>query len=47
MEEFVVKFGFGLVCLFFLFALCIDLQFIWGAFIGVALTLFGWYFWEE
>ena len=47
MEEMVVKFGFALTCLFFLLALCINSNFILGALVGLVITFFGWFFWEE
>lgn len=47
MEEMVVKFGFGLACFFFLLMFVIGSQFIWGALVGLAITFFGMFFWEE
>lgn len=47
MEKLVVKFGFGMVCFFFFLMLTVGSQFTWGVLIGLAITLFGWFFWEE
>ena len=47
MEKMVVKFGFGLVCFFFLLMLCVGSQFFWGAVVGIAITLFGLFFEED
>ena len=46
MEEFVMKFGFVIVCVFFFLTLLIGDQFFVGVGIGLALTLFGAFFRE-
>lgn len=47
MEKAVVKFGFGLFCLFFMLAFLVRLVFAWGCVAGLAVIAFGWFFWEE
>lgn len=47
MEKLMVEFGFGMVCFFFLLMLVIGSQFVWGAIVGLVITMFGWMFWEN
>ena len=47
MEKMMIEFGFGLACFFFLLMFVIGSQFIWGAVVGIAITLFGLFFWED
>ena len=47
MEKIVIEIGFGLTCLFFMLMFCIGTQFVWGTLVGIAITAFGWFFWDE
>lgn len=47
MEKLVMEFGLVLTCFFFMLMFVIGSQFIWGALLGLAITLFGWMFWED
>ena len=47
MEKLVAEFGFGLTCFFFLLMFVIGSHFIWGAVVGITITLFGLFFMDE
>lgn len=47
MEKMVVEFGFGITCFFCLLMFGIGSQFVWGVLAGLAITGFGWRFWDE
>ena len=46
MEKKVVGFGFALFCAFFLLALIVRTEMAWGCLGGLAVILFGSYYWD-
>lgn len=47
MEKMVVEFGFGILCFFAICMFVINSHFIWGALVGLMITFFGLFFWDE
>ena len=47
MEKIVMMTGFGIMYLCFLCMICIGSQFLAGVLVGMAITAFGYYFFDE
>ena len=47
MEKALVEIGFGITFVCFMGMVLIGSDFLWGTLIGLAITGFGWFFWEE
>lgn len=47
MEKVIVEIGFGIVCFFFMLALCVSVSCAWGCLVGLGILGLGWMFWDE